>query len=182
MNQGSPSEAGPAIHFGRPTAPDALAWVDARVGSPATCCWPPWLMPVRTPKPLPRQSPRRPAAELGGLRAGAPSRVGGAVGSAFGDHRSASSTPARLLDLVDRAGLDPAVAKAAVEVFTAIGEVEAAVHGVPLEQVHFHEVGALDTVADVVGTLAAWHSLECPQVVSSVVGVGSGWWLEATGN
>lgn len=76
--------------------------------------------------------------------------------------------------MIARAGLEPSVADSAIAVFRAIGDVEAERHGCALAEVHFHEVGALDTIADVVGAMAAWHSLGWPAATASVVGVGAG--------
>jgi uncharacterized protein (TIGR00299 family) protein len=81
---------------------------------------------------------------------------------------------ADIVAMIDAAGLAGPVVAAAVEVFTAIGEVEAQRHGCALTEVHFHEVGALDTIADVVGCVAAWHSLGWPAATTSMIGVGRG--------
>lgn len=53
--------------------------------------------------------------------------------------------------LVEAAGLDPRAREMALRVFRRLGEAEAAVHGVALEEVHFHEVGAVDSIVDIVG-------------------------------
>lgn len=53
--------------------------------------------------------------------------------------------------LITRASLPPRVEELSLKMFTLLGEVEARIHGQPLEEVHFHELGALDTLADIVG-------------------------------
>ena len=62
----------------------------------------------------------------------------------------------------------------ALAVFTALAEAEAAVHGVPADEVHFHEVGALDSIADVVGCAAALHDLGVDELRASRIRLGSG--------
>ena len=85
-------------------------------------------------------------------------------------HRSLT----HILLLLDRAGLAEPVREAASRVFTRLGEAEAKVHGCPLDDVHFHEVGAADAIADIVGACAAWHSLGCPPVECGPLNLGSG--------
>jgi uncharacterized protein (TIGR00299 family) protein len=78
---------------------------------------------------------------------------------------------------VDSAGLPPAVADFARAVFERLARAEARVHGTGVDEVHFHEVGALDAIADVVGCALALHDLgllgSATRVVSPVA-VGSG--------
>ena len=62
----------------------------------------------------------------------------------------------------------------AKRIFTLIGEVEAFVHGSPIEKVHFHEVGAIDSIADIVGAAVAIDSLGVDRIVSSPIPVGTG--------
>jgi hypothetical protein len=52
--------------------------------------------------------------------------------------------------------------------------VEAGIHGVPLEEVHFHELGAVDTIVDIVGTVFALETLNIERIYSSPLAVGSG--------
>ncbi|MGY1814929.1 nickel pincer cofactor biosynthesis protein LarC [Blastococcus sp. SYSU D00820] len=59
-------------------------------------------------------------------------------------------------------------------VFAALARAEAAVHGVPADDVHFHEVGALDAVADVVGVCAGFAALGLDRLVVSPVALGGG--------
>lgn len=77
-------------------------------------------------------------------------------------------------ELLDSAELDPPVRERAVAVFARLAEAEGRVHGVPPEEIHFHEVGALDAIADVVGTCAGIEALGVDRVVVSPVALGSG--------
>jgi len=76
--------------------------------------------------------------------------------------------------LLEAAALDAAVHDRAVTVFTRLAEAEARAHGIRPEDVHFHEVGALDAIADVVGTCAALVDLGVTELVGSPIAVGSG--------
>jgi len=84
---------------------------------------------------------------------------------------------ADILSIVDSAGLPPDAAEFARAVFERLARAEARVHGTGVEEVHFHEVGALDAIADVVGCALALHELDllgsAVRVVSPVA-VGSG--------
>src|ERR1700728_1893467 len=62
----------------------------------------------------------------------------------------------------------------ALAVFRRLGEAEAKSHNVPLEKVHFHEGGAVDSICDIVGACVALDSLEIKDVRSSRINVGSG--------
>ena len=75
---------------------------------------------------------------------------------------------------IETAGLPEPVAERATEVFQRLAEVEASAHGVPVEEVEFHEVGSWDSVADVVGTCAALHLLDVDDVVATRIALGSG--------
>jgi uncharacterized protein (TIGR00299 family) protein len=92
---------------------------------------------------------------------------------------SVSEQPPRdwraIRELLEASALDPAVLQASLSVFLRLAEAEAAAHGVAVEDVHFHEVGAVDTIVDVVGSCAALAYLGVEQVVSHPVAVGSGW-------
>ncbi len=76
--------------------------------------------------------------------------------------------------LLENADLDEAVRARALDVFARLARAEAVAHRVSPEQVHFHEVGALDAIADVVGSSAGLHALGVERAVASAVAVGSG--------
>ncbi len=76
--------------------------------------------------------------------------------------------------LLAGAGLHEDVRSLAHDVFARLAEAEGRVHGMPAEDVHFHEVGALDTIADVVGACAGMVRLGLERLVVSAVSVGGG--------
>jgi pyridinium-3,5-bisthiocarboxylic acid mononucleotide nickel chelatase len=76
--------------------------------------------------------------------------------------------------LLDGADLPSGVAARALAAFERLAEAEAEVHGTSVDQVHFHEVGALDAIADVVGVCAGLEHLALEELVVSPVAVGSG--------
>ena len=79
-----------------------------------------------------------------------------------------------ILQLIHAASI-PGGAKAKAErIFRRLGEAEAAVHGVDIEKVHFHEVGAVDSICDIVGISVASELLGIDQIHCSAVNVGSG--------
>ena len=61
-----------------------------------------------------------------------------------------------------------------MSVYNEIAEAESAVHGVPVDQIHFHEVGSMDAVADITAVCLLMHELDVDRVVASPVHVGSG--------
>lgn len=89
-------------------------------------------------------------------------------------HRQPHRRLADILALIQGAGLPEPVQLLASEVFVRLGKAEAQVHGVPVEEVHFHEVGAIDSVIDIVSAAIGVHELGIGSVTSSAFNVGSG--------
>ncbi|MBI3279269.1 MAG: nickel pincer cofactor biosynthesis protein LarC [Acidobacteria bacterium] len=76
--------------------------------------------------------------------------------------------------MIEESGLPDRVKRDAVAVFQRLGEAEGKVHGTPVEKVHFHEVGAVDSICDIVGACFCLDALGVEAVYSSAVNVGSG--------
>lgn len=76
--------------------------------------------------------------------------------------------------LITGSGLSETVKQRATNVFRRLGEAEAKIHGLPLEQVHFHEVGAVDSIVDIVGACIALEHLGVEAVQASPLPLGSG--------
>lgn len=79
-----------------------------------------------------------------------------------------------IVRLIEPAALPAEVKRRAIRAFTRLAEVEAAVHGTTIEKVHFHEVGAVDAIVDVVGAMAGLHRLGIDRVICSPIPTGSG--------
>ncbi|HEU4418140.1 MAG TPA: nickel insertion protein, partial [Planctomycetota bacterium] len=76
-------------------------------------------------------------------------------------------------EIVNRAKLPPAVEDKCLQIYRAIGEVEAAAHGCAIDAVHFHEVGAEDTIVDVVCACLGTHLLGVERIHANGIAVGS---------
>lgn len=80
----------------------------------------------------------------------------------------------QIRDLIGASSLTPPQQELALRIFQRIGEAEAKVHGVSLEKVHFHEVGAIDSIVDICGFAVAYDLLGIDQLVCSAVPTGQG--------
>ena len=89
-------------------------------------------------------------------------------------HHHHHSTMAGIASIID--GLDiPAPVKEDMKaVYALIAEAESHAHGMPVDQIHFHEVGTMDAVADIAGVCLLFHELGADQIIASPVHVGSG--------
>ena len=81
---------------------------------------------------------------------------------------------AEIEHIVAHMGLEKAAAADVLAVYRSIAAAESEIHGAPVSQVHFHELGALDAVADVTATALALRALGADRIVASPVAVGSG--------
>lgn len=79
-----------------------------------------------------------------------------------------------ILKMIDQAALAPRAAERARQIFRRLGEAEAKVHNISIEKVHFHEVGAVDSIIDIVGSAIGFELLGIDTFACSIMDVGSG--------
>jgi pyridinium-3,5-bisthiocarboxylic acid mononucleotide nickel chelatase len=79
-----------------------------------------------------------------------------------------------IVKIINESGLNDSVKKRAIEIFTTLGHAEAKMHNVPVEKVHFHEVGAMDAIIDIVGACIGFELLGVEEFYASKMHVGSG--------
>jgi uncharacterized protein (TIGR00299 family) protein len=80
----------------------------------------------------------------------------------------------RILEMIAKSGISERAKQNASAVFQRLGEAEAKVHDIPLEKVHFHEVGAVDSICDIVGACIGFDLLGVGAIYCSPLNVGSG--------
>jgi hypothetical protein len=85
-------------------------------------------------------------------------------------HRSLGA----ILEILQKSTLATPVRERAAAIFQKLGEAEARVHDVPLEKIHFHEVGAVDAIVDIVGACIGFHALGIEKFACSALNVGGG--------
>jgi uncharacterized protein (TIGR00299 family) protein len=85
-------------------------------------------------------------------------------------HRSLSA----ILEILNNSQLASGVRERAAAIFRKLGEAEARVHDVPVEKIHFHEVGAIDAIVDIVGACIGFHALGIEKFACSPLNVGGG--------
>jgi uncharacterized protein (TIGR00299 family) protein len=96
-------------------------------------------------------------------------------------HAHAHRSLPEIFTLIDGAALSPAGRERAKTMFQRLGDAEAAIHRMPVEQVHLHEVGALDSIIDIVGVVFAMEWAGADRVVCSPLNVGGGMVTSAHG-
>ena len=89
------------------------------------------------------------------------------------NHAHGRSLP-QIRNLIQAAPLQSEVQALAIRAFQLLGQSEAKIHNIPIEQVHFHEVGAVDAIVDIVAASAGIHYLQIDSWYSSPVNVGAG--------
>ena len=85
-------------------------------------------------------------------------------------HRSFSG----IKKLIDQSDLSSIVKNNSIKIFKKIAKVEAHIHNISIEKVHFHEIGAVDSIVDIVGSVWAIESLKLDKIYSSALNVGEG--------
>ncbi len=90
------------------------------------------------------------------------------------DHSHSGRHLPEIRAILEASGLDAPVKERSIALFERLGEAEAAVHGTTRDQVHFHEVGAIDSIVDIVGGVIGLHWLKADRFVSSPLNLGGG--------
>lgn len=78
-------------------------------------------------------------------------------------------------EIIKNSDLDATVKNTAIAIFERVAKAEAKVHSIPIDHVHFHEVGAIDALVDIVGTAICYHAVKPEIVYGSRINVGKGW-------
>lgn len=86
-------------------------------------------------------------------------------------HRGLSDVTA----VIEQSDLEPEVKETAKKIFRTLAEAEAKMHGTTVDEVHFHEVGAIDAIVDVCGAAILLHQLKPDRIVCSKINVGTGY-------
>jgi hypothetical protein len=81
---------------------------------------------------------------------------------------------ADLVRIIESSGISGRAAERAIHALTLLGQAEAKVHGTTLDHVHFHEVGAVDTIVDIAGAMLLLDALDVGSATTSAVDMGSG--------
>ena len=89
-------------------------------------------------------------------------------------HEHVHRTLSDILKLVSKSKLSPDNQKRVSDLFHLLADAEAKVHGIPVEKVHFHEVGAADSIADIVGVVVGLDHLGITRIEASAIPTGSG--------
>src|SRR4029079_3833025 len=100
---------------------------------------------------------------------------------ALGDNGHTHRTLPEIFGLIDQSALSTSGRNRAKELFHRLAEAEAAIHQTPIDQVHLHEVGALDSIIDIVGAVFAMEWAGAERVVCSPLNVGGGMLQSAHG-
>jgi uncharacterized protein (TIGR00299 family) protein len=91
-----------------------------------------------------------------------------------GHHAHPHHSLKEIFAAIDRSALSETAKARAIKMFRRLGEAEAAIHNTTLEHVHLHEVGALDSIIDIVGAAFAFEWFKADQVIVSPINVGGG--------
>ncbi len=84
-------------------------------------------------------------------------------------------THADIITLISESTLSEHIKNTALEIFATLAHAEAAIHGVPEKDIHFHEVGAIDSIIDIVGVAIAIDLLQIDKIVVTTLPMGRGW-------
>lgn len=92
----------------------------------------------------------------------------------FEESKQPDRTYKNIVKLIQDSGLKKSIKERSIEAFTILGIAEAKIHGVKLEKIHFHEVGAVDSIIDLVGSIIGFEYLGVDRIYTSPIPLGSG--------
>lgn len=84
-------------------------------------------------------------------------------------------TFASIKEIIEKSALEKKVKENSLSILKRLAEAEGKIHGIALEKVHFHEIGALDTIVDIIGAALAFHYFQVEEVISAPLPVNRGW-------
>jgi uncharacterized protein (TIGR00299 family) protein len=91
------------------------------------------------------------------------------------DKSDAVRTWKNIRALIEHSGLHEETVEKSLRVFTCLAEAEAKIHGCPADAVHFHEIGGLDSIIDIIGSIIGLHALGIGKLVTSPLPMPRGW-------
>jgi hypothetical protein len=109
------------------------------------------------------------------FRRSGPAKAGTPNDHGHDHHRDDSRNFSEIKKLIAKSRLSRWVKQRSLAVFQRIAEAEGKIHGMPADRVHFHEVGAVDSIVDIVGACIALEMLGKPRVLAAPVVEGVGW-------
>ncbi len=86
-----------------------------------------------------------------------------------------------ITNIIEKSELDPDIKSVALQIFRKIAEAESKVHDIPVEKVHFHEVGAVDSIIDITGAAICYVKMGIKEIIVSPIELGSGFVKTAHG-
>lgn len=89
-------------------------------------------------------------------------------------HHHSHSSLADITHIIEHLAINDEVKKHGIEIYNSIAEAESAVHGEPVSEIHFHEVGTMDAIADVIAVCYLINKLQVKNIIVSPINVGSG--------
>ncbi len=92
----------------------------------------------------------------------------------FDKNHQPERTYKNIVQLIADSGLKATIIKKAISAFTVLGNAEAIIHGKPLDEIHFHEVGAVDSIIDLVGSIIGFDYLGVEKIYTSPIPMGTG--------
>ena len=92
----------------------------------------------------------------------------------FDESEQPSRTYKSIVKMIKNSGLKDTIKEKSIRAFTILGEAESKIHGIELDKIHFHEVGAIDSIIDLIGSIIGFDYLAPDRIYTSAIPMGSG--------